>query len=152
LFVLTFSGICISSDVVGSKAWRGEVAGGCTGPVEPTCRQRCRTTIGHVSVHVCPRESNAGQIIRRTRQRITLLELRSNRRRDVHKRRTCCRQRRVPITNNRYIYYDDANHRRNLPVPVPPLFGLRGTVPPTFQDEKVMNLLSHASAEAICGD
>jgi len=30
-----------------------------------------------------------------------------------------------------------------------PLFGLRGTVPLTFQDEKVKNLLS---TEAICGD
>jgi len=29
-------------------------------------------------------------------------------------------------------------------VPVPPLFGLRGTVPLTFQDQKVKNLLSPA--------
>jgi len=33
-------------------------------------------------------------------------------------------------------------HRRNLPVP--PLFGLRDTVPLTFQDKKVNNLLSPA--------
>jgi len=30
-------------------------------------------------------------------------------------------------------------------VPVPPLFGLRGTVPLTFQDKKVKNLLSPAA-------
>ena len=34
-------------------------------------------------------------------------------------------------------------HRRNR-VPVPPLFELRGTVPLTFQDKKVKNLLSPA--------
>ena len=39
------------------------------------------------------------------------------------------------------VIYGGTNARG---VPVPPLFGLRGTVPPTLQDKKVKNLLSSA--------
>jgi len=48
------------------------------------------------------------------------------------------------------------SHRHNLQgvrgVLVPPTFWTEGYRTPTFQDENVKNLLSPASAEAICGD
>ena len=78
-----------SRDVVCGVARCGEVAGGCTGQVEHTTRQRCRICSGHDdSVTVSPSVVRLRVTVRRTRQHVTLLERRSTRRRYVHCSRT----------------------------------------------------------------
>jgi len=64
-----------SADAIADTTWRGKIAGGCTGQIERSCRQRNGTSIGDDDpAPVNPRVTRLRITVRHARQYVTLHE------------------------------------------------------------------------------